>query len=305
MWLFLSLTFLIDKNSEVKNFFKSVIPKKAEFKTVSGHIPFSKEYTEYAIYKLDNMSNSGLIGTAFDYIARWLVAQKVNFLKENSYTNLVAEAGMNKSKIVANRMGLDIEEVYNEGIQCCKQFVNGEHNKSKLIETAILFAKFEIIYRAIPRPFIQQELEKLSWIEEEIYEDLENLFDVFKTNMIESGLVNEDSSVVYNPTFGDVSRLCGGADADIYIDGILYDFKCTRQCGYRWTDISQIFGYFLLANIAKKNNDPDNKLKSHEIDKIALYRARYGEIEYYSTNNLDFSKIVNQFEEILKNISYR
>lgn len=57
----MSLTTLI--NGEFKDFFKEVIPSKKEFKTFSGKSAFSKEYVQYAEYKLKNPYNSTIVGT--------------------------------------------------------------------------------------------------------------------------------------------------------------------------------------------------------------------------------------------------
>ena len=76
----MSLTTLI--NGEFKDFFKEAIPSKKEFKTFSGKSAFSKEYVQYAEYKLKNPYNSTIVGTAFDYLARWTIAKNINGMKE-------------------------------------------------------------------------------------------------------------------------------------------------------------------------------------------------------------------------------
>ena len=88
----MSLTTLI--NGEFKAFFKEVIPSKKEFKTFSGKSAFSKEYVQYAEYKLKNPYNSTIVGTAFDYLARWTIAKNINGIKEDSYSKLIAEHGL-------------------------------------------------------------------------------------------------------------------------------------------------------------------------------------------------------------------
>ncbi|WP_162309362.1 hypothetical protein [Cohnella abietis] len=65
-----------------------------------------------------------------------------------------------------------------------------------------------------------------------IINDLKLLCEVFQSKFINAGIVKENSNVVFNPRFGIVSMFCGGADADIFIDDTLYDFKCTKSRGY-------------------------------------------------------------------------
>ena len=106
------------------------------------------------------------------------------------------------------------------------------------------------------------------------------LADVFVEKFLP--LVEENSVIVFNPTFGEGSRMVGGADADIYIDGVIYDFKVHRENKWRIADARQLMGYFLLDSIAKDAKDSHNMLKDNEVNKVAIYSARYGEIFYYN-----------------------
>ena len=124
------------------------------------------------------------------------------------------------------------------------------------------------------------------------------MLEVFQTKFINSGIITPESIVVYNPTFGDASYFCGGADADIYIDGTLYDFKCTKREGYVWKDVSQILGYYLLDCISKDSKDRENDLDKYEIRRIAFYKARFGEVEYYDVSRESYSQTIKEFEKI-------
>ena len=297
----MSLTSLI--KGEFKDFFKEIIPTKKEFKTFSGTRAFSKDYIEHVEYKLENPYNSGVIGTAFDYLARWLIAKNINGEKKDAYSNLVAQNGIKYCEIIAqqNKKG-SIRKRYDNGINCVELFVNGSNNKVQTIKTAIFFAKLDRIWRSGTHII---DIEKLLEVEEEVFTDLVALIDVFQTKFIDSGVVTETSIVVYNPSFGGASYLCGGADADIYIDGTLYDFKCTKKVGYVWNEVAQILGYYLLDNISKGNNDPTNDLGECEIKRIAFYKARFGEIEYYDVSKENYLNAIEQLAEMLGKDKYR
>lgn len=299
----MSLTNLIQYDENWKKFFKEIIPKKNEFKTVSGCTPFSKEYKELVPYGLENRYNSAIVGSAFDYLARWMVAKTVKANKKSSYTDLVAELGVRSCYLAAKEKEIDIEKKYNEGIEKCKQFVNGKINIEELIEISVLFAKLEQVFRRSLLPF-QVDIDLVLTAEEEICNELKNLIVVFDNALIKSHIVKASSKVIYNPAFGQASCICGGADADIYIDGILYDFKCTKKHGYVWNEVAQILGYYLLDRIAKKYNDQDNDLKKCDIDKVAFYRARYGEIEYVEVDFEKYAGIAEQFENLLDTSVY-
>lgn len=299
----MALTTLIQYDDEFKCFFKRVIPQKSAFKTMSGHKAFSDEYIEQAVYNLSNSYSSGLVGTAFDYLARWTVARVAKQGCEISYTGLVAELGVPRCGIEADRKGVDVKDKYEKGIECCRRFVEGTLKVDDIVETSIFFAKLEQIYRRQLSPF-QVDIEDLFRIDKEVIDDLLTLAKVFEKEFIESGIVTRDSIVVYNPAFGGASAICGGADADIYIDGTLYDFKCTRKHGYVWNEVAQILGYYLLDSVAKINMDQDNELHGFEIKRIAFYRARYGEIEFVDMDREDNETMVDEFVEILGRDAY-
>ncbi len=298
----MSLTHLIQCDG-YKEFFKEIIPKKTDFKTISGHTAFSKEYEAKAPYNLINQYNAGLVGTAFDYIARWKIARVTNFDKENSYTSLIAEEGIPICQYNAIEKGIDVKECYEKGLSCCKKFIYGKNNFGEVVKVAIFFAKLEQVRRSLVPPF-RVEIDDLFCVEEEVVNDLIKLSEVFEKYFIEEGLVNEESVVVYNPTFGGASYICGGADADIFIDGTLYDFKCVKRCGYVWQEIAQLLGYYLLDCYAKRNNDENNLLKECEIKRIALYRARYGETEYYDLKSCNSYELTDRFELLMGKNAY-
>ena len=301
----MALTTMIQYDEEWKSFFKTNIPAKNEFKTLSGHKAFSNEYCERAKYSLSNRYYSTVVGTAFDYLARWLIAKHVPSNANESYGNLIAENYLYMCQHVVDnkKMDVNMQDTYDNAIETCKQFIQGQAEKSKIIEIAILFAKLEQLYRRQAREW-DIDIDYLFQCESEIVSDLENLCGVFEDQFIHN-LLKKHSTVVYNPTFGGASVICGGADADIYIDGTLYDFKCTKKHGYVWNEVAQIVGYYLLDCISKKNEDKDNYLKGHEIKRVAFYRARYGEVEYVDISDTTLSELIDTFEDILGKDKYQ
>src|SRR5262249_48947032 len=53
--------------------------------------------------------------------------------------------------------------------------------------------------------------------------------------------------MLLNPTFGDSSRLLGGADADLVAGDMLIDFKTTKTGDITPEYLDQLLGYFMLA----------------------------------------------------------
>ena len=144
----MSLTTMLQYDDEWKSFFKQCIPAKTDFKTLSGHLAFSNEYEELAEYSLSNRYYSNVVGTAFDYIARWIIAKNVPSNNFSACEDLIAEWALETCTTAANEQNIDIEDTYKSAIGKCKKFIEGNGTKNEIIDIAILFAKLEQIFRS-------------------------------------------------------------------------------------------------------------------------------------------------------------
>ena len=86
--------------------------------------------------------------------------------------------------------------------------------------------------------------------------------------------------MLLNPTFGESSRLVGGADADLITGDMIVDFKTTKKNAMNATDLDQLLGYFLLAR-NQQRSDP----QFPEIKKLGLYFCRHGHLWTINTDN--------------------
>lgn len=280
-------TYLSGKSSEeieFQNIIKEIQPKKTQLKTLSGNIPFSKDFSMLAPYNLKVPSNSMTVGTAFDYLARFQVAQVINNNKEDSYSNLVAGRFFELFKDqIDNKTYNKLYEKYNKGLEYINQFVHSSNSiDDELIEIAYFFALLE---RSKRGRMLSDDLNSyFSNAPEEISEDLVNLTSVFNKCFIKK-VVKPDSDAIFNPHFGLCSTSVGGADADIYIDGTLYDFKTSKSKGYVGKDWQQVISYYIFEQINLLNNDILATFnEEHDIKTIAIYLARFGEVIYIDTD---------------------
>lgn len=299
----MSLTKMLKGKSEidikVQTILRDIIPTKKEFSTVSGNAPFSSKNIIEAPYILSYPYQSSVVGTAFDYMARFIVSQNINSNKEDVFEELTAKHGLEIIKGYCNRKtSKSLETKFNKGVILINKFV--KHRKmsfEKLLPYASYLARLEHIFRSAMLPKdIKGSL--LDAEENEIIVDLKRLCEVFIERFMIPQIVTPKSSVVFNPHFGIVSKSCGGADADIYIDGTLYDFKTSKLTGYKWQEISQIFGYYFLNCIATEFKDNSAKLDGYEIKRLAFYKARYGEIEYLDISSMQTRKMEHAIKEI-------
>ncbi|MBQ4059628.1 MAG: hypothetical protein IJD40_11990 [Lachnospiraceae bacterium] len=338
----MSLKSILTGSSEgdkaIQDVIRKNLPKKEDFSTAYGQTPFSK-YEVLAPYELSNSADAGIVGTAFDYLARAMIAQPLEKNKEDSLLGLKALIGIERIAKKINDKELNllrnkyidvlvdfIDYVYSNYallpdniIEKCRQeecqawskyvqkasFSSYEPNTdiNKLISGAYYFAKLEQVYRTggmLPENGISSLVNEPS---KELIFDLSNICRVFKERFIEGGLVHPDSVVIFNPSFGIASYACGGADADVYVDGVLYDFKTSKKNGYSWQETAQLVMYYYLNEIASSMEEPDMpeapaQLAEYKIFKLAFYKARFGEVEYFDTEYFDNEEAEGNFNEI-------
>lgn len=300
----MSLTSMIkgktEKDIEFQNILKNIINPRPLFTTVSSKKAFSSEYEELAPYSLSNPYYSTIVGMAFDYISRFIIAKKLKDknIKKLAYSNLVAEHGLKKmEKITEKKLYKILDKKYEQGKKVCERFINKEKiNFDEILYFSGYLASLESIARSgLPPLDINKSL--IEDIDIEIINDLRILSNVFQNNFMNSEIINEDSNVIFNPKFSIGSICCGGADADVLIDGTLYDFKCTKSRTYSWIECAQLVGYYLLSIINIRCGETDDE---QIINNLAFYRSRYGEIEKFNVTLLDENKVEQAIEELGK-----
>ena len=129
----MSLTQLINSNKEVRDFFNNIKAKKKEFHTESGKEAFSKEYEEKVPYNLDNRFYSILIGTAFDFIARFEIARAIEINKDALYESLINKAGVYT----------DISAYYSLASAIVRN-INSKSDKEYIEDYELYVKKFEV-----------------------------------------------------------------------------------------------------------------------------------------------------------------
>ncbi|MCD8327033.1 MAG: hypothetical protein LUC90_10250 [Lachnospiraceae bacterium] len=311
---------MLDTDERFREIVKEHLPNRELFRTNTGDKAFSTKYRLLVPNTLPSRYYSTLAGTAFDYAARFITARYAggNCGEENEVTS-TATAELNSfyglvavQKMIGGEAYKKMHDRYVELLSRVKAyFKQPEADHSILSEPCCYFARLEHIYRSggiLPKDGYEVLLKNEP---QEVYDDLKRLCDVFFETFITSGIVHKGSKVVFNPTFGKESTLLGGADADIFIDGVLYDFKAAKESRYRWQEVAQIYVYYLLHDLNVMTElglctetDYEKKAQSQHmiaegIDKIALYKARFGVIE-----SLDVSLIKGKLETQSKMSKY-
>jgi len=253
-------------------------------------------------------TNSGEVGTAFDYLFRFNL-ERINkevFVKQDSWVSLEALISIqndltfsNPNKTITigynNERRVDrvkileyIQNEFNNALINYKNFLKDGILSNQLIKSSIFLAKLDLRIRM---GIIDANID---FINPQTIEELYNLFTIVPWDKFKA-----KNHCILNPTFVKSSALVGGADADLIIDNKLIDIKTTKNLAIKREDLNQIIGYYFLSLI----EDGDNN-KTIEIESVGIYFARYGYFwqkplqDYYEKPEL--KKRSNEFIELIK-----
>ncbi len=277
----MSLTSTLSSNEnsakEFKKILSFIIPKSYEFKTFSENLAFSKNYTPIAPYPLQYPIEARLVGVAFDYLARFILSRYTN-----TKLDLNSLYCVNALNIISDSK---IHDKFHRHIGIIDKFHTGKASNLDVMSSVIFFSHLEYVARS--GVFDQKIYDSLYRIPTDyIVQDLITQGNVFYKNFLSSGLVKPDSHITYSPNFGhDLTIAVGGIDSDICIDQVLYDLKSTKSYAYSKNYAIQLISYYLFHLFDKLLYDKTD-LQHHHITRIALYKSRFGEIEYFDISNL-------------------
>ena len=251
--------------------------------------------------------NYSLIGTAFDYLARFYIKSQN---PDAVSTEWVADAGLEALQGYSGKYmyHIDLEaktkklvlndefkpdpnnpmqkslELASENLDKAKQnyesYLKSNEITKPLIISAIHLAQLDFVYRAGHVNF--------SEIDDKDVVDLENLIKVFQNKK----LFSKDSTIYLNPAFGDASKIVGGADADLIINDTLIDIKTTKSLKFDQRMHNQIVGYYLLSKIGKINSKKDIR-----INNIGIYFSRHGVLHTMPVSEIDNQTDIKEFSE--------
>ena len=254
----MSLTSFL-KKKEVKTKFRETF-KKPTFK-LEGEI-IAPPRTE----------NYGLVGTAFDYLMRfileyhnpeaitfpWVAEQVPDYLAEYIFVGDTLDE-VNRMNDVVEWVPSMIESAKKEQ----KKFLESGEIDGNLLQACIVLAQTDIVFRTGKPPKDYGEVEE---------GDIDDLFGLMKAIKVENFIAK--NHLLLNPTFGEASRLVGGADADIIMDGVLIDIKTTKYLDFKRDYFDQLIGYYILTRIG----GIDGIDRNPEIKELGIYFSRPGKL---------------------------
>jgi hypothetical protein len=288
------------KCKEVKEIIKSISPRKSDFKTYSG-IPSFINYQSISEIQLLNSYDSSVVGTVFDFLAKIVCAY---------YTDTALSA----KEFEKPKINMFLAETKNKSLLTLYKDIQNQidsllANKEKTLEindifiSGIIFmAKLENLWRSGFLP-VAQKTDLVKSMNKMVYDDINFLINGFNHAFIKTDLIKTDSLITYNPRFSaNINIALGGIDADICIDNTLYDFKSTKNHGFMIKDSLQITSYYIFYLMDKIMRSTVN-MQRHQIDRIALYKARFGQVEYFDVKNIpkdDIKYVISELNKIFK-----
>ncbi|ACL23396.1 hypothetical protein [Chloroflexus aggregans] len=262
----MSLTSFL-QNRDVKQRFRQefVMPEMVETRQILAP-PLSNRYA--------------LIGTAFDYLLRfylkwlnpdavtwrWIAEHVLDALRskgsptENDQWTievLLPAADGNSYVSLTEKAQWIIEQAKAD----YAEYLSLGQITDRLIESSLRLAQLDPIYRA---GVVDKNLGNVS---KEDVDDLRQLI-----SLVEPRLFKASRFCLLNPTFGEASRLVGGADADLVIDDAIIDIKTTKYLRLERDYFNQLMGYFVLHEIA----GVDGLIPKPAITHVGIYFSRFG-----------------------------
>lgn len=210
--------------------------------------------------KAPSLSTSyGMTGTAFDYLIRFYIEKLNPSAKKSSW---VAESSMEileqrPPERNTLRRARRILEIAKEHYQSYLAGKGAKKPGEELIRASVGLAQLDLVYRI--------GLLDLIPVMKAVVDDLSNLL-----ALVEPAHFKAKRICVLNPTFGSASELVGGADADLFLDGTLIDFKTTKHLEMKRDIFNQLLGYYCLSCIDGVEGC------SSRVTAIAVYYARFG-----------------------------
>lgn len=181
-----------------------------------------------------------LVGTAFDYCLRFLIAaHNPKLVTEQEWVAEIAPDLLAAEPHLPP--GLDVDQV-RRGLARARglyqKFLHSKIFTRRLARAALYLAALDRAYRTGP------ETVEVRLLRQPLEAETEDCMRLVRAVPREMLLARERA--VLNPTFGEASTLVGGADADFVIDDTLVDIKTTKYSDLKPGMLYQLVGYRML-----------------------------------------------------------
>lgn len=296
----MSITTILNDHSfnDLKYYIRSYSPKKANFISNTGYPAFSTKIPIKFAGATTSTHEVAKVGEISDYAFCLEILRYVKRDKLRNFQNFFChiDSAFNLIIQLDSEHGEFLKRCYNSlKTNCLRYMWNNNVELSEVVQYANLINKIENYHR-VPCEYRDSFWNTLSDpCPQQVVEDVVKLIEIFRECFFDKGVIKENSTILLHPTLGTHTSPSG--IADLFVDGILYDFKSTKRNGYKWQDVGQLYGYYILHRLHLKY-DKDTSfaepVSMNEIVGISLYYSRYGDIETCDLN--DCNAILSETE---------
>lgn len=170
-----------------------------------------------------------------------------------------------------------------------RRYFQGENvNEEKLLMGCLVLANCEEIFKNRGKSNVEKGILAIK------KDDLIDLKNIVTENKKFPRLFQSGKGIKINPTFGEYSKLVGGADADYILGNMLVDIKTAEYSTMRKEHIHQLIGYYLLSTY--------NQDSSVDIKQLGILFPRHNTLKYIDINNIEKKINLSKFSYYFKNI---
>jgi hypothetical protein len=274
------------KDQDIKQEFARLFPKP-EFRLDKEMLapPRTKRYA--------------LVGTAFDYLLRFYL-KRINpsaiertWVAESLFTdpfspiieNTFIDRNTGEVSFTETELTRKVRRIIDQAKVAQSNYLLSGNVTDEVLESALLLGQLDYIRRN------NRIDENFGLVDKEDIADLKQLIAIVNAEMFTAKQV-----CVLNPTFGEGSKLVGGADADILIDDLLIDVKTTKNPQLNQDHFNQLIGYYVLYKIGGIT-DISYPLG---IEKLGVYYSRHGELYIVPVHSIVDDQSLPSFIEWFK-----
>lgn len=202
-----------------------------------------------------------LVGTAFDYLLRFYVKRLNPGAIEREWVAKEVVQSLDPLDDTDWEVLKIARSVVVDAVGNVHNYLTSGRVTRTLLHSCLQLAQLDVIYRA---GYVDPNV---GVVHEEDVDDLKKLI-----GAVDPTPFKAQSICVLNPTFGTASRLVGGADADLVVDGTLIDVKTTKRPKLQREQYHQLIGYYALHRLDGVFGYP----RRRRITTLGVYFSRYG-----------------------------
>ncbi|HHY28629.1 MAG TPA: hypothetical protein GX523_18175 [Desulfitobacterium dehalogenans] len=302
----MSLSRLIEANPSIKKSFPMLKPYLHD---INGCQLGASDWEKLIqVPSIGESYEKGLIGTAFDYVARAVLAKKLGRVNITLEKMLVAEKGLhsfaglskyriprlltknpivNEERIIGQEIVFKkskeiqryLQQEFDLSVKVRERFIDGSETLSNFIQRSIFLARLDEAYRCgsvhIADEYFRLKKQPTYFSQYATIDNNQIADNLYKMALVFQEIIEQQSYsyAILNPEFGHYSRFLSGADADFIVDDLLVDIKTGDKLRYVGDDFTQLFAYAAMARAI-----------GLKVNKVAIYFARFG---YFALINVE------------------